>query len=165
MNFEIYMGKAIEAIKNKGAFLTVKDKERLNTMTIGWANIGYQWKKPILTVMVRKSRYTYDIIENSKEFTVSIPLNVDVKQELITCGTKSYRDINKFKECNLKVQPSNKVVTPVIGNCDMHFECKILYKQEMDSEFLYDEIKESCYKNGDYHVFYYGEILDCYINQ
>ena len=45
MEFLNHMEKAIEVIKSKGAFLTVKDGKRVNTMTIGWANIGYQWKK------------------------------------------------------------------------------------------------------------------------
>jgi hypothetical protein len=39
--------KAMEQIK-KGAFLTVKSGEALNTMTIGWATIGHVWRKPII---------------------------------------------------------------------------------------------------------------------
>lgn len=162
MEFLNHMEEAIEAIKGKGAFLTVKYGNRVNTMTIGWANIGYQWKKPVLAVMVRESRYTFDIIENSSEFTVSIPVNVDLKKELTLCGTKSGRDIDKFKECNLQVEQGRKVKTPIVGNCDLHFECKIIYKEKMNPDLLCDEIKEGCYKNGDYHSFYYGEIVDCY---
>ncbi|WP_315118180.1 flavin reductase family protein [uncultured Clostridium sp.] len=158
------MGKAIEVIRDKGAFLTVKDGDKVNTMTIGWANIGYQWKKPILTVLVRKSRYSYELIENTEEFTVSMPLNVDLKKELTICGSKSGRDIDKFKECNLVLEEGKKTTTPIIGNCDMHFECKIVYKQEMEPSLLCDEIKDGAYKNGDYHVLYYGEILDWYID-
>ncbi len=163
-DFTSVMGKAIEVIRDKGAFLTVKDGDKVNTMTIGWANIGYQWKKPILTVLVRKSRYSYELIENTEEFTVSMPLNVDLKKELTICGSKSGRDIDKFKECNLVLEEGKKTTTPIIGNCDMHFECKIVYKQEMEPSLLCDEIKDGAYKNGDYHVLYYGEILDWYID-
>ncbi|MEW9096173.1 MAG: flavin reductase family protein [Clostridiaceae bacterium] len=163
-DFTSIMGKAMEVIRDKGAFLTVKDKEKVNTMTIGWANIGYQWRKPILTVLVRKSRYSYELIENTEEFTVSMPLNVDLKKELTICGTKSGRDIDKFKECNLILKEGKETTTPIIGNCDMHFECKIVYKQEMEPSLLCNEIKYRSYKNGDYHVLYYGEILDWYID-
>ncbi|MBU5484930.1 flavin reductase family protein [Clostridium sp. MSJ-11] len=163
-DFTSIMGKAMEVIRDKGAFLTVKDGEKVNTMTIGWANIGYQWRKPILTVLVRKSRYSYELIENTEEFTVSMPLNVDLKKELTICGIKSGRDIDKFKECNLILKEGKETTTPIIGNCDMHFECKIVYKQEMEPSLLCDKIKDGSYKNGDYHVLYYGEILDWYID-
>jgi flavin reductase (DIM6/NTAB) family NADH-FMN oxidoreductase RutF len=43
-------GEAISQIKKKGAFLTVKAGETLNTMAIGWATFGYVWKQPILMV-------------------------------------------------------------------------------------------------------------------
>lgn len=45
----------------------------------------------------------------------------------------------------------------------MHFECKILYKEAMVKENLSEDIKDKFYKDGDYHTFYYAEILDCYI--
>ena len=44
--------RAMEQIK-KGAFLTVKSSNAINTMTIGWATIGYVWRKPIKMVAVR----------------------------------------------------------------------------------------------------------------
>ena len=36
----------MERIK-KGAFLTVRADGSINTMTIGWATIGYIWQRPI----------------------------------------------------------------------------------------------------------------------
>ena len=50
--------KTMDQIK-KGAFLTVKSGDVINTMTIGWATIGYVWRKPIIMVDVRLSRHTY----------------------------------------------------------------------------------------------------------
>ena len=43
-----------EHLANGGVFLSV-DGKRPNTMTIGWASIGYMWKKPVFTVLVRPS--------------------------------------------------------------------------------------------------------------
>ncbi|AAO35630.1 flavin reductase family protein [Clostridium tetani] len=163
MKFEETLGRAIDLIKEKGAFLTIKDDDKVNTMTIGWANIGYQWRMPIFSVMVRKSRYTYELIEKASEFTVSIPVDVNLKKELTFCGSKSGRDVDKIKECNLKLEKGKKIETPIIDNCEMHFECKILYKEAMVKENLSEDIKDKFYKDGDYHTFYYAEILDCYI--
>jgi len=163
VNFTEHLENGMKFLQTQGAFLTVKSEEKINTMTIGWGNVGYVWNKPIFTVMVRKSRYTYDFMENSDDFTVSIPLSKDLKNALAICGSKSGRDIDKFKECNLTLEKSKKVNTPIIGECELHYECKIVYKQDMNPELLSKDITENSYKEGDYHTLYYGEIVETYI--
>ncbi|WP_066637707.1 flavin reductase family protein [Desulfolucanica intricata] len=149
----------------KGVFLTVRDKEKLNTMTIGWGTVGYIWQKPIFVVSLRYSRYTYQLIEKAKEFTVSIPLNNDLNKALSICGTKSGKDINKFTECNLSADPGQVVSTPVIGECDLFYECKVVYQQAMEPALAAESIHKSCYSKGDFHVLYYGEIVASYIKE
>lgn len=168
MNFD-YTLNLMNSLKNmekKGAFLTVKDNDgKINTMTIGWANIGYEWGKPMFTVLVRESRYTYKLLENAEDFTVSIPFDDKMNETLRFCGSKSGRDFDKFKECNLTMLNSKLVKSPIIGNCQMFYECKIVYKHPMDLHFLDDEIKNKWYKSNDCHTIYYGEILNCYSNE
>jgi flavin reductase (DIM6/NTAB) family NADH-FMN oxidoreductase RutF len=154
---------AMENLHKVGAFLTVREGERINTMTISWGNIGFEWRRPIFTVLVRKSRHTFDLIEKAETFTVSIPVNNNLKKELGFCGSKSGRDFDKFKECNLELLSSKSVETPIIGGEDMiHYECKIVYKQAMDNTFLDTKVLEECYGDDDYHTLYYGEIVECY---
>jgi flavin reductase (DIM6/NTAB) family NADH-FMN oxidoreductase RutF len=152
--------QAVNGIKN-GAFLTVKSAEAINTMTIGWAAIGYVWRKPIMMVAVRLSRHTFSIIENAEDFTVSIPSS-DMKKEIMFCGTKSGRDYDKFKECDLQISDSQKVVTPIIKIPGLHYECKIVYKSAMDPEYLNKDYDTTLYPEKDYHTLYFGEIMDCY---
>jgi len=146
----------------KGAFLTVKNGGKVNTMTIAWGTMGFIWNKPIFTVLVRYSRYTHELIHNADEFTVSFPLNGRLDDALNLCGTKSGRDIDKFAECALKTQRGRVVDTPVISGCDIHLECRIVYRQALAPENLDDGIKNSCYPVGDYHVIYCGEIVAAY---
>jgi flavin reductase (DIM6/NTAB) family NADH-FMN oxidoreductase RutF len=163
VNFTVNLEQAMNYLHKQGAFLTVKSGDTTNTMTISWGNIGFEWNKPIFTVLVRKSRYTYELIENTDEFTVSIPLSNNLKSALSYCGTKSGRDVDKFKECGLTLETGKSVSTPIISDCELHYECKIVYKQEMNPELLSESITNSSYKTGDYHTFYYGEIVNCYI--
>jgi flavin reductase (DIM6/NTAB) family NADH-FMN oxidoreductase RutF len=144
----------------KGAFLTVKADDQLNTMTIGWALVGFVWKKPILMVAVRDSRHTFGIIEKAVDFTVSVP-TTDMQDQVMYCGTKSGRDVNKYKECNLELVDAQMVITPLIKTPGIHFECKIVYKAAMDPKFL-DKECEGLYPQKDYHTLYFGEILACY---
>lgn len=163
VNFTQHLEKGMDFLHTQGAFLTVKSGDKINTMTISWGNVGFEWNRPIFTVLVRKSRFTYDLMENSDNFTVSIPLSRDLKNALAVCGSKSGRDIDKFKECNLTLEKSKKVDTPIIGECELHYECRIVYKQEMNPQFLSKDIIEGSYKTGDYHTLYYGEIVETYI--
>ncbi|WP_432662244.1 flavin reductase family protein [Wukongibacter baidiensis] len=149
----------------KGAFLTVKGDDEINTMTIGWGSIGFIWNKPIFMVAVRYSRYTYELLEKTDEFTVSVPLSKDMKKELAVCGTKSKREIDKFKECNLTAENGKVVDTPIIGECDLHYECKIVYKQAMEPGMIDKGIRDAKYSNNDFHVLYYGEIVASYIKE
>lgn len=155
--------RALE-ILHKGAFLTTAGNNKVNTMTIGWGTIGIAWQKPVFMVMVRPSRYTYDLIEKSNEFTVSIPLK-DLGKALGICGSKSGRDLDKFAAAGLKAVPAKKINTPVIADCGLHYECKIIYKQKMIPEQLAAGDQAACYPNGDYHTLYFGEIVASYIDE
>lgn len=150
-----------ERIK-KGAFLTVQAGDKLNTMTIGWYTIGYIWRKPVFMVAVRDSRYTFQLIEQSDSYTVTIPKGEDYKDAVMFCGTKSGRDYNKFSECKIAVKASQKIQTPVIDIPGIHYECRIIYKSAMDSAFLDNELDTGLYPEKDYHTLYFGEIVACY---
>jgi flavin reductase (DIM6/NTAB) family NADH-FMN oxidoreductase RutF len=164
INFNDKLKEMLDQIP-KGAFLTVKSGENLNTMTIGWGNIGIIWGKPIFMVAIRPSRYTYNLLEKAKDFTISIPIEKDLKKALSYCGTYSGRDVNKFKECNLIIKNGRKVSSPIIENCNLHYECKIVYKQSIKPERLNKDIKDKHYKNNDFHILYFGEIVDCYLSE
>ncbi|MFW6027140.1 MAG: flavin reductase family protein [Candidatus Woesearchaeota archaeon] len=162
VNYENYIDEVLDIITDNGIFLTTQG-EKLNTMTIGWANFGVVWGEPILMILVRKSRYTYKILESSDEFTVSIPQKGKMKKELMFCGSKSGKKYDKFKECDLNKLPGQNIKTPVIGECMLHFECKIKYKQDMQGDNLVLEYKNKWYKNDDFHRLYFGNIVNCYL--
>ena len=151
--------EALSKIK-EGAFLTVKAGDRLNTMTIGWATVGYCWRKPIFMVAVRDSRHTFTIIEDAADFTVTIPSG-DKRKEIMYCGTKSGRDHDKFKECGLSTAKGRRTVSPIIDVPGLHFECRIAYKSAMDPAQLITDY-QFLYPEKDFHTLYFGEILACY---
>lgn len=157
-----YLSIAEETIQQirKGAFLTVLAGDDLNVMTIGWASIGFLWGRPVMTIMVRKSRYTFSLIERTDNFTVTVP-KVDAAAHLEYCGTKSGKKVDKLQECNLEVFPSHKVHTPIVNLPGVHFECGIVYKSAIEPTHLVDSYTH-LYPEKDYHTFYYGEIKQCY---
>lgn len=151
-------------ILSKGAFLTTKVDDTVNTMTIAWGSIGFMWGKPVFMAMVRPSRFTYDLLKKSGEFTVSIPFK-DMSTALGICGSKSGRDTDKFAAANLTTAPGTKISTPVIAGCGLHYECKVVYKQEMVPELLATDLQDKWYGTGNYHTLFFGEILATYVDE
>lgn len=156
-----YAKEALDGL-TKGAFLNVTHEGQDNTMTIGWGSIGFIWRKPIIMVMVRYSRHTYQMLQGAEEFTVSIPFGDQFKQQLAFCGSQSGRDTDKIQGCKLTTTLAHKVSAPLISGCNLHYECKVVYKQTMEPGTLDPELNNKFYKNNDYHVIFYGEILGTY---
>jgi flavin reductase (DIM6/NTAB) family NADH-FMN oxidoreductase RutF len=160
----------------KGILLNTKDGDKPNTMTIGWGQIGIEWRKLIFTAYVRHGRYTHDILEKTKEFTVSIPLeerNSDIAKAIAYCGSRTGRDINKLQDCNLTLADGVDVKSPAIKEIPLTLECKVIYQQEQEHDRIPAVLREMFYPqqvdsdepraNRDYHTVYYGEIVNAYI--
>lgn len=147
----------MSAFKGAGAFL-VTGSEKPNIMTIGWGTVGIIWGKPIFTVLVRPSRYTFEILSNLAEFTVCLPLNEHAKM-LGFCGSKSGSDFDKFKECGFKAEKSLKIDVPHIAECPVHYECRVIHTNNVMHKQLNDGVISKYYPGGDFHTIYYGEIL------
>jgi len=150
-----------EHLANGGVFLTVGG-ETPNTMTIGWASIGYMWRKPVFTVLVRPQRHSFEMIQKADSFTVSVPTKNPLKQELVFAGTKSGRDLNKFDGHGLTALPAQAVDAPIIKECGLHFECRKLLTQDMTPDRMDPELVNGIYAPGDFHTMFFGEIVKCY---
>ncbi|MFH0993700.1 MAG: flavin reductase family protein [bacterium] len=160
-----YAGTLLEKMK-PGVFLTAAADDRHNTMIIGWGAVSIIWNRPMMIVFVRDIRATYDLIEKSGEFTVSVPLTTDLAEAIKICGTQSGRDIDKFAVCRLTPVPGRKVKAPIIGECGLHYECKVLYRQTLNQKDVPQTVKDRFYSNPANranHTVYFAEILDSYL--
>jgi len=133
-----------------------------NVMTIGWGTIGIIWGKPIFVVMVRHSRYTHECLEKVPEFTVNVP-TPKMKGIAAFCGSRSGREVDKFAKKGLEALPSANVKPPLVGQCAIHYECRVVHKNDVVPDALARHILTGNYAQGDFHRFYYGEILRCCI--
>ncbi len=154
-----YSEKTMEIMQNPGLLLVSVGKNgQPNVMAIGWGLIGVIWRKPVFIVAVRPSRYTYKLIEETGDFTVNVP-SKDMSDVVEYCGTVSGRDHDKFKEKNLKAVPSKHVKSPIIDQCPINYECKVIYKTKLEPASIPEDVKSLFYPGNDYHTLYFGEIL------
>lgn len=163
MKFYDGLGPAMEHLTSRGAFLTVKSNDgTVNTMTISWGYVGFSWQKPFFVAMVRPSRYTHDLIEQADSFTISIPYGGEkMGKALAVCGSTSGRDTDKEQAANIRFAPAKLVSSPVVGGCDMYYECAITYTDTIHIKKLPADLRDAHYP-GDYHDLFYGEIVEAY---
>ncbi len=128
-----------------------------NIITIAWA--GTVCSDPVMvSISIRKERYSYDIIKDSKEFVINL-----VTKELVKkadyCGVKSGRDVDKFKEMNLTPMKGKRVSAPIIGESPLSLECvvKEIIPLGTHDMFLAEVVsvvvdKKYMDKNGRFHL-------------
>lgn len=163
LDFIRTMDKGMKYISKQGGFLTSKADDQVNTTTISWATIGYMWGKPVLIVMVRKSRYIHEIMNKAKSFTLSVPTNSEKKKALGICGSKSGKNVDKYQLAGITLIDSESVDSPRIADCGVYFECKTIYSHEFDPMRMKGDSQDPWYQNEDFHTAYYGEIVNYYI--
>jgi len=152
----------MELLRDPGLLLVSSDADgNPNVMTIGWAQLGIVWGKPIMSVFVRPSRFTYDRVDTTGDFTVNVPPAgmADVVQY---CGTVSGRDEDKFVTRDLTVVPAKQVASSVIEECVLHYECSVVHKNDLDPSTLAPGIARSAYPDGDFHRVFFGEVVAVY---
>ena len=122
--------------------LTAGDREKCNTMTIGWCQLGSLWSIPVCTVFVRPERYTYQFMEESRYFTVSV-LPEEAKAITAYCGTKSGRDTDKIKDCGLTLRADIAPVPAAVGGVIVFLDGSghhhVLRREVLGVELLADQ--------------------------
>lgn len=158
-----YAGEIIKALR-PGILITTKVGDKVNSMTIGWGTLGIIWEKPIFVAYVRQQRYTCEMLDKCQEFTINVPVGDFRRKILGICGCKSGRDMDKIAEADLTLVEPEVISVPGIKELPLTMECRVLYRQEQESDQLGDEITRKFYtiEKGD-HICYYGEIVSAYI--
>jgi flavin reductase (DIM6/NTAB) family NADH-FMN oxidoreductase RutF len=98
--------------------------EKPNIITVAWA--GTICSDPaMVSISIRKERYSYDIIKDTKEFVINLTTK-DLCHATDFCGVRSGRDVDKFAQNNLTPLPSNKISAPGIKESPVNIECKVV---------------------------------------
>lgn len=158
MDFTKNTGIAMKELTEHGAFFSVSGKNGINTMVISWGFIGMIWNKPCFIALVRPQRHTKKMLDGADSFTVSIPFGVDMKKELLVCGSKSGADIDKSK--TVEFVKAKTVSSPLVKGCSVFYECRLLFSQPIDGKFMPADICGKFYKEKDFHIIYVGEIVE-----
>jgi len=130
--------------------VTGNGREKKNVMTIGWMEIGFLWREPVVTIAVRPSRYSYKLLNEHNEFTINV-MPDDNAKIIEFCGAQSGSYCDKFKEMKLNAKNSKNVKTVSIKEAQMTIECKIIHRNKINQETLSDLVTARYYSKADFH--------------
>lgn len=109
--------------------------ERPNIITVAWT--GTVCTNPAMVyISVRPQRYSYGIIRESGEFVINLTTE-KLARATDYCGVRSGRDVDKFKEMHLTEQQGEHVGAPLIGECPVNIECRVVQVQELGSHHMF----------------------------
>ena len=112
------------------------DKEgKPNIITIAWAGTICS-EPPMVSISVRKERYSHKLISESGEFVI----NLTTKELVFAtdfCGVRSGKDVDKFSEMKLTKEEAAVVAAPMIGESPVNIECKVTEVKELGSHHMF----------------------------
>jgi len=117
------IGKFERLYPNPVVLVSCSDGKNDNIITLAWVGTVCS-NPPLISISIRPSRYSHALISSSMEFVINIP-DEKMTAECDFCGTKSGRDVDKFKKSNLSKEKPFVIKTPLIKECPISIECKV----------------------------------------
>lgn len=111
-------------------------KERpANIVTVAWTGTVCT-DPPMLSISLRKERYSFGLIKETGEFVVNIPSATLIPQTDY-CGVATGREVDKFAETGLTAQPAATVKPPLIAECPVNIECVVRRLLDLGSHTMF----------------------------
>ena len=109
--------------------------EKSNIITVAWTGI-LNTNPATVYISVRPTRYSYNIIKESKEFVINLTTK-DLVKATDWCGVKTGEKVDKFKEMNLHKEKANFVKCPLIKESPVSVECKVKEIRNLGSHDMF----------------------------
>lgn len=116
--------------------VSVADEEhRPNIITVAWAGTICT-NPPMVSISVRPSRYSYDIIEKTGEFVINLTTE-KLARACDYCGVVSGRDVDKFAKTGLTPMPVEHVSAPAIAESPVNIACRVTESRALGSHTMF----------------------------
>jgi flavin reductase (DIM6/NTAB) family NADH-FMN oxidoreductase RutF len=105
-----------------------------NFMTAAWCGVACS-EPPMISVGIRPSRYTFGGIRQNMTFSVSIA-SANLVAETDYCGIQSGSEADKAKVCGFKVFYGKTATAPLIEECPVNLDCRVVHILDLGSHAL-----------------------------
>ena len=155
MNIKDLSINPFDIFDNHWALLASGNKDGFNEMTISWGGMGTFWNKPVVTVYVRPSRYTFKFMEDNDIFTISF-FDKAYRNDLAVLGTKSGRDGDKLAKTKIKTKFIDDN-TIGFNEAKLTLVCRKIFSQFLDVKD--PALLKEFYGDNSIHKMYIGEVI------
>ncbi len=119
-----------------GLITSVDAEGRPNIITLGEV-FNLSISDPVIVgVAIAPARYSHELISAQREFVVNLP-PADLLERVLQCGQVSGRKADKFAEFGLTPLPATHVSPPLIAECPINIECRVLSVQTIGDHDLF----------------------------
>ena len=99
-------------------------KGKANFMPIAWTTM-VDFKPPLVACCIGEQSYTHGVVKKTKEFVINIP-GPQLLKTAFASGQLSGKKVDKFSKFSLTALPSSQVRAPLIAECEINLECKVV---------------------------------------
>jgi len=118
------------------ALISARGKDgRTGLLTAAWCGTVCS-DPPMLSVSIKKSRFTHHLIEESREFTVNLTTE-EMARAVDLCGVISGKDVDKWEKSGLHEEEGLKVSAPSVQESPVSIECKVTQILELGSHDMF----------------------------
>ena len=123
-----------------------------NFMAVAWGGIACS-DPPMISVAIRHARHTLKGIKQNQVFSVNIP-SVEQVKETDYCGMVSGSKADKVRACRFEVFYGKLGNAPLIMQCPVNLECKVVQVLNLGSHSLVigrveeTYVSEDCLREG-----------------
>ena len=119
-----------------GLITSVDAQGQPNIITLGEVfNISIT-RPVILGIAIRKATYSHGLIAECGEYVVNLPTQA-IAEQVWACGRVSGRTVDKFALTGLTPLPASVVAPPLIAECPVNIECRVMGIQEIGDHDLF----------------------------
>ena len=104
--------------------LTTARKGRANVMAMSW-HMMVEFNPPLVACIVSDADYSFAALRATKECVIAIPA-LKLAAKVVKIGNCSGREMDKFERFGLTPVPSARVAPPLVAECFVNLECKVV---------------------------------------
>ena len=110
---------------------------RANIITLGEV-FNMSIRGPVIIgIAIRPATYSHGLISKTREYVVNLP-TAEIVRKVDQCGMVSGRDgVDKFDRAGLSPIPASVVKPPLIDECPVNIECKVVGIQTIGDHDLF----------------------------
>jgi flavin reductase (DIM6/NTAB) family NADH-FMN oxidoreductase RutF len=103
-------------------------------MTAAWGGVACS-EPPMVSIAIRHSRHVLKGILENRAFSINLP-SVSMVKETDYCGIVSGLKTDKVKDCAFRIFYGNSQKAPLIEQCPVNFECKLVHTLDLGTHIL-----------------------------